>query len=363
MTNYFVTIGLSLPYIYLGMNCLWGLNTLQKRKTISTDKFSHSNVSIIVAFRDDAKNLSYLLDDIKLQTLKPLEIILINDHSTDNFKDVLKVYKDLNILLLHNDGTGKKSALKKGVEQAKGEYCLFTDADCRVGKRWVEIHQMSIFSNQSDMYIAPVEEIHKGHIIQKLQCMEFDSLQAATAGTAALGRAILCSGANLCVRKNVWLKAYNDAKFCETDSGDDMFMLHFIKKNNGSIYYINQRESIVSTETKPSISQFLRQRMRWGGKSTHYEDKQSIMYASIILAFSLSLLSISILSILYPSLWIAFIILMGIKILIDAIVINRYYNIVEKKNSIAIYTIFCLLHPLYIVMSAIGGILGFGRWK
>lgn len=88
-------------------------------------------VSIIVPVYNVENYLRKCLDSIISQTLKNIEIICINDGSTDNSLSILKEYasKDERIIVINQENSGVSSARNRGLEIATGEYIAFVDAD------------------------------------------------------------------------------------------------------------------------------------------------------------------------------------------------------------------------------------------
>jgi len=93
-------------------------------------------ISIIIPARDEEKNLQLLLKDLQAQSVKPLEIICVNDDSSDGTAQVAESFS-ATLINLHNkpDGwTGKTWACQNGADMAAGSLLLFLDADVMLGK-------------------------------------------------------------------------------------------------------------------------------------------------------------------------------------------------------------------------------------
>ena len=89
-------------------------------------------VSVIVPLFNEEKTILEVLtkiSDIK-NIFNNLEVIVINDGSTDNSMKILDENKNLyDEIIINTTNKGKGNAVKKGIEKAKGEYIIFQDAD------------------------------------------------------------------------------------------------------------------------------------------------------------------------------------------------------------------------------------------
>ncbi len=99
-------------------------------KMISPSKYE-PKMSIIVPVYNAAEFLPECLDSLINQTLKEIEIICVNDGSTDNSLDILNAYaqKDNRIKVLSQENQGQAIARNKAVTEATGTYIQYVDAD------------------------------------------------------------------------------------------------------------------------------------------------------------------------------------------------------------------------------------------
>lgn len=88
-------------------------------------------ISIIVPIYNVEKYLCKCLDSIIGQTYNDLQIILINDGSTDNSLSICEKYKNLDnrIELINKENTGASDTRNVGIKNAKGKYIMFVDSD------------------------------------------------------------------------------------------------------------------------------------------------------------------------------------------------------------------------------------------
>ena len=88
-------------------------------------------ISVIVPVYNVEKYLARCLDSIINQTLADIEIICINDGSTDNSLEILNDYakKDSRIKIIDQTNAGLSCARNAGMQIAQGEYIGFVDSD------------------------------------------------------------------------------------------------------------------------------------------------------------------------------------------------------------------------------------------
>ena len=97
-------------------------------------------VSIIVPIYNTARYLPACLDSIIAQTYQNLEIILIDDGSTDHSGQIADIYtkKDSRIKVTHQKNQGQSAARNLGLTMVKGEYVSFLDSDDEIEPTFIE---------------------------------------------------------------------------------------------------------------------------------------------------------------------------------------------------------------------------------
>ena len=117
-------------------------------------------ISIIVPIYNVEKYLSKCIDSIINQTLENIEIILVNDGSTDSCAEIIESYanKDNRIKVIHKKNGGQSSARNMGLDIAKGEYIGFVDSDDWLHYDMYENMYKSIKNANSDMCVCGREE-------------------------------------------------------------------------------------------------------------------------------------------------------------------------------------------------------------
>lgn len=230
-------------------------------------------VSVLIPCRNEQENLPHILGDLALQRYPEnlYEVIVIDDHSDDSTYDIAATFEPAgNLRVIKNAGRGKKDAIRTGVGAARGDLILATDADCRAGRGWIDTVASFSHSTGADLIVCPVTIIPERGFWGRFCELEFMSLQGVTAGSVMLGSGIMCNGANMAFGKQVWLdNRYN--LHPEIASGDDVFLLHSIKKS-GQAVWLESPEAMVTTRRETSVKGFLRQRSRWLSKARAYDD-------------------------------------------------------------------------------------------
>ena len=113
-------------------------------------------VSILVPAYNAGKYISECLESIVNQTLSDIEIIVLDDGSTDNTGAIVKMYaeKDHRITVIHQDNSGIIKARKKLLEIASGEYVGFVDADDFIKPDMYEKMYRAAISQDADMVMC-----------------------------------------------------------------------------------------------------------------------------------------------------------------------------------------------------------------
>lgn len=113
-------------------------------------------VSIIVPLYKAEDNLRQCIDSILTQTVKDLELILVNDGSPDRSGDIAEEYKgkDSRVIVIHQSNQGVAQARNIGINAAKGEYIGFVDADDWIEKNmYLEMYNLAK-SNSADIVMC-----------------------------------------------------------------------------------------------------------------------------------------------------------------------------------------------------------------
>ena len=148
-------------------------NAIAKENTVEEQKIL---VSVIVPIYNAYDYLQVALDSILSQTLKDIEVICIDDGSTDRSLDIMKKYReqDSRIRVVTENNAGVSTARNKGIARIRGEYTIFLDADDFCDPTFLErlysfateknldiaISKYDIYNNKTERFSPAIDEAH-----------------------------------------------------------------------------------------------------------------------------------------------------------------------------------------------------------
>lgn len=99
------------------------------------------SISIVIPMHNEANNIGRCLAALAGQELMPLEVIVVDNNSTDASVEIvsqhISKFRRSNLVLVYESTPGPAAARNKGVKHARGDVIAFTDADCVPDERWV----------------------------------------------------------------------------------------------------------------------------------------------------------------------------------------------------------------------------------
>ena len=361
-------IGITTGFLYFVMISAFtaGFLNLQKRRNPDIVSTQHElpEISIIVAFRNEAHTLPKLLQRLNEQNYPKdkYELICINDHSKDDgFKKAQffsETSENIRLFNLEAPLEGKKAALQYGVSKASYDLICVTDADSIPSRNFLKSIGLHYNKTAAQMINLPV--IMQGKSFWgKFQAAEFMSLTASSAGSAGIGFPILSNGAGMVFEK----KAFKNLNTKEA-SGDDMFLLHSVKKNAGKNEFLLSGQAVVETAASANISAFISQRLRWVSKFKSYKDAETIFAGLLVFLSNLFILAAFAVS-FFNADWLQLALLMlTLKVLPDTVLEIMVLSYFKKLNLLPYYLLWIPIYPIYTVIFGIAGQLSKSiRWK
>lgn len=355
-------------FIYLIFNVILIVGLRKVESSISSE-IELPKITVLVAFRNEANNLPDLLQNLsRIQYPdKQLEIILVNDHSTDDSYSVVENHKlfdtDSVRLISLDQESGKKSAIVKGITEANSELILTTDADCSFNELWVKTMVKKIIASEARMVLGAVKIENGGNFIQNLQALDLSILMGITKSTAALHSPILSNAANCLFYREDFLNLAPYKSNYKVSSGDDIFFLHAMKINNRKIVFNSEPKSLVLTKGKSSLLGFIEQRVRWASKSRYYKDSTTLIFGAWLMVFNVlfsfafiwALINIRFLPFLFGALI--------IKWIIELMFLQSIPTHLKPQNFVVKSLLFSFVYPVYSVGIALLSLFYKPQWK
>jgi len=327
-------------------------------------------VSVIVAARNEENTLPLLLKDLSEQTFPQhlFEVIVVDDYSTDNTAAIASKFKAQNIRIIFPDAppetSSKKAAIASGIKKAKGELMLITDADCRVSKEWLQIMASFCKERSAAFVAAPVAFTHDNSLLQIFQVLDFITLQGITAASVNANVHTMCNGANLAYTKAAFKEVDGFAGIGKVATGDDMLLMHKIwKKHPRSVFYLKNKEIIVTSEPMKTWKSFLTQRRRWASKTLVYDDWRIILVLSFVLLFNVLPFVLVVAALFNKTYWAVFVFFFLAKTVIEWPFVSSVAAFFGEQKLMRYFFFVQPIHVFYTVFVGLLSQAGKYEWK
>lgn len=360
---YFVSVLLAFIYIFIITHILTAWQEIEEW-TVSPAFKPDTSITVVIPFRNEEDVLGQCLTSI-LRCNYPkdqLEIIAVNDHSEDNFMDVIPN----GVKLIHSKSPGKKQAITKGVSEANGKLIITTDADCIVHKDWIKTIASYYEYTKKRLIVGMVELEGHENILESFQIME-------TCGTMGLHAAgihnkthYLANGANLIFEKSVFETLNPYADNANIASGDDVFFVNHVGQSApDQIGFLKALPTIVVTKAERTWMNLWHQRKRWATKTSKFSRGIYTWFTAAIWLLSASILLNIILIPFFGSITL-FILLMQllIKGIMDYLYLYNLCSYFNKEKVLKYFIPSSLIQTLYIFIAGIFAMsAGKYKWK
>lgn len=324
----------------------------------------NGKVSVLVAVRNEESNIEALLQALIHQNYKDKEIIVIDDASEDNTRALVTRFENNGVKLLINKGTGKKSAIETGVQEANGEIIICTDGDCSMGEEWL-FTMVKGFSDQKKQLISGPVSYYAESSFEKIQQIELASLIGTGAATISLGSPSMCNGANIAYRKSAFERVNGFKENKQIASGDDEFLMHTIYKHLGSSAIDFQKDSraIVNTAPNKTFKALYHQRKRWASKWGAYRVPFAKMLAVVVFLYHLFFPTLIVLGSLKVVAWSSVLLIHCMKLISQFIFLRRVLSFLRVKNHVFLFLLVVFLYDLYVIFFALTSFNKGYYWK
>lgn len=313
-------------------------------------------ITVVIPFRNEGKNLPQLLKSIQGLVVKPKEFIFVNDHSEDDF---LSHFSSLDfpfmLLNLNENQYGKKAAIQLGVDSSDSEFILSWDGDVIVEPEYfVELEK----HNWADLNILPVY-MHGPDLIPGFFAMDYQLQTQANVALSGFYRPITSSGANLLFSKKIFIEAATTRNDADIASGDDQFLLKAVRDCGKEIQILIDKLLQVKTSAPQTITDGMQQRRRWLGKSAKVRDSFASIFGLTVFLLQMTYYSFAWFQSFIGD-WGATIVLILIKGELDAFLVT--YAFQEQFNTLKVF-FYQLVYPIYMIALLFSSFVLKSEWK
>jgi cellulose synthase/poly-beta-1,6-N-acetylglucosamine synthase-like glycosyltransferase len=330
-------------------------------------------ISVVIAARNEEDTLPRLLTALINQSYPQdfYEVIVANDQSTDKTAAIVEEFsrkwpqiKLLNVKNRRQVPSPKKNALQQAIEMAQNEIILSTDADCLVGKYWIEA-MASEYADPEVKMVCGFSKTNPGSwqkisAVQKFEHFDFIAIFSAAAGALGSGKYFSCSGQNISYRQADFWDVGGFSKIWQLISGDDVNLLQLFRQADKKVRFCLNHHSYATTRAIDSWSELLNQRSRWASNMKWQLQLNPEFFLYLTSAY---LLTIFVYLLWLVNWWLplGFILLrMGLELsfLKQAFQIFRI-----EKNILKFYPLWFFIQPFYMLAISFLGALNIFAWK
>ena len=182
-------------------------------------------VSIIVPIYNREKDLMKCYKSLINQTYKNLEIIFVDDGSTDNTLNILKSLPNITVLTKENGGPA--SARRYGLKESTGEYISFVDSDDKLEKHFIERMVNTLESTNTNICLGRM------HININDKIIDNFGFKARTLPKKmdALTQKKYLSALNPCLISKLFKREYVDLKEVDFKANEDISIIYSMYTN------------------------------------------------------------------------------------------------------------------------------------
>jgi cellulose synthase/poly-beta-1,6-N-acetylglucosamine synthase-like glycosyltransferase len=358
-----------LHYLFFLQRIFRGLKNLF---LTANGKLPYEFVSVIIPFRNEKENILASLKSIESQFYheEKFEVIYVDDFSEDNSLELLKnniKKKNIRVLSVPNDfstNAHKKRAVRYGIENAKGNIIVTTDADCVHDEEWLKSLLQS-FDSVTGFVSGPVEFETDDGLFSEFQKLEFAGLVLCGAGLIGSGHPTICNAANIAYRKKVFDEVGGFKDQMNLSSGDDELLMQKIAKDSDfKVKFCINKKAIVKTSANKTLGDFYQQRKRWASKGLFYSDKTLVLKLIIIYLFYIGLvLQIFLGLFYYPHFLVSFIISLILKVIYEFRILVKGKTILFTNLHLKHFLVAEILQIPYVIITGLVGAFGNYLWK
>ncbi len=227
--------------------------------------------SVIIAARNEADRLGPLPDALARQTHPALEIVAVDDHSTDATHALLAAWvaRDARVRALASaQPPGKKGALTTGIASARFDVLLRTDADTAPDPAWAEALSAHLDPATATVALGMVRLRPASGLFAHVVRHEWLVTGWLMAAAAGLGRPYMAMGASLGHTRRAWEAAGGFTAHATLRTGDDDLFVQAAHRAGARV--VVALDAQVTTDAPATVRAWLHQKRRHLADGRHY---------------------------------------------------------------------------------------------
>ena len=351
---------IQLLYYFLVYNRIVRHNKASIKGSISYSE-EYPPLSIIICARDESDNLLRNLPTILEQDYPNFEVIVVNDGSTDESEEILKLMSARHPHLYHTftpDGSRylsrKKLAMTLGIKASKYDWLVFTEANCKpTSNQWLKLMAKNFTSNTNIVLgysnCSSIKGWSNKNIVYSLLFFSMRYL-----GMALCGKPFMGIGRNMAYRKELFFEQKGFSTHLNLLRGEDDLFINQVATSTNTRVETDANATIQLKEYRHS-KDWKEERMSYLTTSCRYKGQQRsilgfettsrlLFYAALLTGIVLSCINLHWLMVA------AFLIVFIIRFTIQAIVVNKTAKVLGHSfKFFTILPIFDILQPMQVL--------------
>jgi cellulose synthase/poly-beta-1,6-N-acetylglucosamine synthase-like glycosyltransferase len=332
-------------------------------------------ISVLIPARNESENILPCLNAILAGNYPKdlFEIIVIDDHSDDATPQLVANYPSANVRLIElknfvklaDNQPFKKRAIEAAIGESRGKLIVTTDGDCIAPPEW--LHLIASFYEQSGkrFIAAPVNFYDEKTAFERFQSLDYIGMMGVT-GAGVSGRFTnMCNGANLAYEKALFHEVGGFKGIDHVASGDDMLLMQKIARfHPDALGFLKNPAATVLTKAKPTIGDFMSQRLRWASKSSSYTEVFTVLQLVMVFVFCWNILLSLCLSLVYAPIFLLFLFQFTSKSVADYLFLRTMARFFNREDLMRPFLPPQYMHVLYIIV--VGSLANFKKtyqWK
>jgi glycosyltransferase involved in cell wall biosynthesis len=214
------------------------------------------SVSVIIPACDSQDTVGPALEAVLCQSALALEVIVVDDGSTDGTAEVVRSFPEVKYLFQENRGPA--AARNRGARQARGDILVFTDSDCRPRRDWLEQLARGFMSDDVAAVAGGYGIANPESLLAR--CVHQEILYRHRFLMPDYPRSF--GSYNVAIRRDVFFQVNGFDESYRRASGEDNDLSYRILKSGKKIYFA--RQALVDHRHPWRLSRYLKEQFRHG---------------------------------------------------------------------------------------------------